>query len=104
MTPGTHGSTFAGNPLAMAVAEVVLDELAAPGFLADVRRRADIMVAALREVASRHAGKIVEVRGRGFLCGVRLADEVGAGDLVAALRDALLLTAPPPRIRFACCR
>ena len=52
------------------------------------------MVAALREVASRHAGKIVEVRGRGFLCGVRLADEVGAGDLVAALRDLKLLTAP----------
>ena len=94
MTPGTHGSTFAGNPLAMAVAEVVLDELAAPGFLADVRRRADLMTGALNAVAARHAGKIVEVRGRGFLCGVRLADGVEAGDVVAALRDAMLLTAP----------
>jgi len=94
MTPGTHGSTFAGNPLAMAVAEVVLDEVSAPGFLADVRRRADIMVAALRGLAARHAGMIAEVRGRGFLCGVRLADGIAAGDVVAALRDARLLTVP----------
>ena len=94
MTPGTHGSTFAGNPLAMAVAEVVLDQLSAPGFLADVRRRADLLVTALRAVAARHSDKIVEVRGRGFLCGLRLAEEVVAGDVVAALRDARLLTAP----------
>jgi len=94
MTPGTHGSTFAGNPLAMAVAEVVLDELAAPGFLADVRRRAGIMVAALRAVAQRHPALVAEVRGRGFLCGVRLAEDVAAGEVVAALREARLLTVP----------
>ena len=94
MTPGTHGSTFAGNPLAMAVAEVILDEVTAPGFLEDVRRRAEIMRGLLTEVAARHPDAIVEIRGRGFLCGVRLADPVPAGDMVAALREMKILTVP----------
>ena len=92
MTPGTHGSTFAGNPLAMAVAEVVLDELGAPGFLEDVRRRAGIMRDSLQAVADRYEGAVVELRGRGFLCGVRLADALPAGDAVVAMREENLLT------------
>ena len=94
MTPGTHGSTFAGNPLAMAVAEVILDEVTAPGFLEDVRRRADIMRDLLAAVATRHPAIIAEIRGRGFLCGVRLVDALPAGDLVAALRAFKVLTVP----------
>ena len=94
MTPGTHGSTFAGNPLAMAVAEVVLDELGAAGFLEDVRRRAGIMRDSLQAVADRYEGAVVELRGRGFLCGVRLADALPAGDAVAAMREENLLTVP----------
>ena len=94
MTPGTHGSTFAGNPLAMAVAEVVLDELGAPGFLEDVRRRAGIMHDSLQAIANRYEGAVVELRGRGFLCGVRLADALPAGDAVAAMREENLLTVP----------
>ena len=94
MTPGTHGSTFAGNPLAMAVAEVGLDELGAPGFLEDVRRRAGIMRDSLQAVADRNEGAVVELRGRGFLCGVRLADALPAGDAVAAMREENLLTVP----------
>ena len=94
MTPGTHGSTFAGNPLAMAVAEVVLDELGAPGFLEDVRRRAGIMRDSLQTVADRYEGAVVELRGRGFLCGMRLADALAAGDAVAAMREENLLTVP----------
>ena len=94
MTPGTHGSTFAGNPLAMAVAEVILDEVTAPGFLEDVRRRADVMRGLLADVAARYPDAIAEIRGRGFLCGVRLADSVPAGDLVVALRELKILTVP----------
>ena len=94
MTPGTHGSTFAGNPLAMAVAEVVLDELGAPGFLENVRRRAGIMRDSLQAVADRYEGAVVELRGRGFLCGMRLADALAAGDAVAAMREENLLTVP----------
>ena len=94
MTPGTHGSTFAGNPLAMAVAEVVLDELGAPGFLEDVRRRAGIMRDSLQAVADRYEGAVVELRGRGFLRGMRLTDALPAGDAVAAMREENLLTVP----------
>ena len=94
MTPGTHGSTFAGNPLAMAAAEVVLDEVTAPGFLEDVRRRADILLNLLTAVSERHPGKIAEIRGRGFLRGVRLDDRLDAGAVVAALREEMILTVP----------
>ena len=94
MTPGSHGSTFAGNPLAMAVAEAVLDELSKLGFLEDVRRRAALLCDALERIAARHPDRIHEVRGRGFLRGVRIADGFDAGAIVAAMRDARLLTAP----------
>ena len=94
MTPGTHGSTFAGNPLAMAVAEVILDEVTAPEFLEDVRRRADIMRGMLTDIAGRFPTAIAEIRGRGFLCGVRLFDSVPAGEMVSALRELKLLTVP----------
>ena len=66
MTPGTHGSTFGGNPLAMAAAEVVLQTLSAPGFMADVQRRADYLEVGLRGLAKRYPEKITEIRGRGF--------------------------------------
>ena len=94
MTPGTHGSTFAGNPLAMAVAEVILDEVTAPGFLEDVRRRADIMRGMLAEIAAHFPNLVAEIRGRGFLCGVRLDDSLPAGDVVAALREVKVLSVP----------
>ena len=94
MTPGTHGSTFAGNPLAMAVAEVILDEVMAPGFLEDVRRRADIMRGMLAEIAARYPNLVAEIRGRGFLCGVRLDDSLPAGDVVVALREVKVLSVP----------
>ena len=94
MTPGTHGSTFAGNPLAMAVAEAVLDALTADGFLDDVKRRATLLEAALQKIADRHPDRIVEIRGRGFLRGVRLAPSFDAGAIVAQMRDHHLLTAP----------
>ncbi|MDA9931051.1 aspartate aminotransferase family protein, partial [Alphaproteobacteria bacterium] len=94
MTPGTHGSTFAGNPLAMAVAETILTEVSASGFLKDVRRRADMLTDLLAAVADRHPDKIIEIRGRGFLRGVQLNNTVDAGALVAALREARLLTVP----------
>ena len=94
MTPGTHGSTFAGNPLAMAVAEAVLDALTADGFLDDVKRRAALLEAALQKIADRDPDRIVEIRGRGFLRGVRLAPPFDAGAIVAQMRDHHLLTAP----------
>ena len=78
----------------MAVAEVILDEVSAPGFLDDVNRRGAVLHAALNGVAEKHREVVVEVRGRGFLCGVRACRPAAGGDIVAALRAEHVLTAP----------
>ena len=92
MTAGTHGSTFGGNPLAMAVGNAVMDVILEKGFLAEVRRRAEIMRARLDKIAARHPSVIEEVRGKGFLLGLKCV--VSNTDFVARLRDAGLLTVP----------
>ena len=84
MTPGTHGSTFGGNPLAMAVGNAVVDVLLAPGFLEGVRKKALLMRQRLAEVHDRHGDVIAEVRGEWLLLGLRT--NVPNGDLVDALR------------------
>ncbi|MGZ8389425.1 MAG: acetylornithine transaminase, partial [Rhodoplanes sp.] len=89
MTAGTHGSTFGGNPLAMAVGNAVLDVVLAPGFLAEVRRKALLFKQRLAAIADRHPGVIREVRGEGLLIG--LAAAVPNDKLVAALRAEKLL-------------
>jgi acetylornithine/N-succinyldiaminopimelate aminotransferase len=90
MTPGTHGSTFAGNQLAMAAGNAVLDVVLAPGFLDKVRRTSLLLKQRLAEIKDRHAGVIEEVRGEGMLIGMRAA--VPMGQLVDALRAEKLLT------------
>jgi len=90
MTAGTHGSTFAGNPLAMAAGNAVLDVVLAPGFLDKVRRTALLLKQRLAELKDRHAGVIEEVRGEGLLIGMRAA--VPTAQLVDALRAEKMLT------------
>jgi acetylornithine/N-succinyldiaminopimelate aminotransferase len=90
MTAGTHGSTFAGNPLAMAAGNAVLDVVLAPGFLDKVRRTSLLLKQRLAELKDRHAGVIEEVRGEGLLIGMRAA--VPMAQLVDALRAEKLLT------------
>jgi len=95
MTPGTHGSTFGGNPLAMAAARVILETLSAPGFLADVTRRAAYLEDSLHALGKKHSKRIVEIRGCGFLRGICLGGEIDAVALVANLRrEHHLLTVP----------
>jgi acetylornithine/N-succinyldiaminopimelate aminotransferase len=90
MTAGTHGSTFGGNPLAMAAGNAVLDVVLAPGFLDRVRQTALLFKQRLAEVKDRHPAVIAELRGEGFLIGVRAL--VPAADLVDALRAEKLLS------------
>ncbi len=92
MGPGTHGSTFGGNFLASAVAEAVVGEIAAPGFLAGVERAGARLRAGLEQLRSRYPGVLSEVRGRGLMLG--LAAAVPAADLCARLREHRLLTVP----------
>lgn len=90
MTAGTHGSTFGGNPLAMAVANAVLDIVLAPGFLDRVRENALLFKQRLAEIKDRYPGVIAEIRAEGLLIGLRAA--VPNGDLVNVLRAERLLT------------
>ena len=94
MTPGTHGSTFGGNPLAMAAATAVLDVLTEDGFLQDVRERAAYLGSALTNLQSAFPAEINEIRGRGFLRGICLAKGVDLMGLVAALRGDYVLAVP----------
>lgn len=90
MTPGTHGSTFGGNPLAMAVGNAVLDVVLEPAFLDRVRRNALLFKQRLAEIKDRYGTLIAEVRGEGLLVGLRTT--VPNGDVVDALRGEKLLT------------
>ncbi len=89
MTAGTHGSTFGGNPLAMAVGNAVLDVVLAPGFLAEVQRKALLFKQRLAAVTDRRPRVIREVRGEGLLLGLVAA--VPNDKLVAALRAEKML-------------
>ncbi|MGO9360388.1 MAG: aspartate aminotransferase family protein [Xanthobacteraceae bacterium] len=90
MTAGTHGSTFGGNPLAMAAAGAVLDVMLAPGFFEHVRRMSLLMKQKLASVVDRYPAVLSEVRGEGLLIGLKAV--VPASDLVTALRGQKLLT------------
>jgi acetylornithine/N-succinyldiaminopimelate aminotransferase len=71
MVPGTHGSTFGGNPLACAAGNAVLDVLLAPGFLDDVARKGARLRAGLEEVAREFPSVFEDVRGMGLLLGMK---------------------------------
>jgi acetylornithine/N-succinyldiaminopimelate aminotransferase len=90
MTPGTHGSTFGGNLLAMAAVNAVLDVMLAPGFLDHVDRMAGLLRQRLAEVVASHDKVFVEQRGKGLLTGLRCV--VPNTEMVEKLRNAGLIT------------
>ena len=90
MVAGTHGSTFGGNPLAMAAAGALLDVVLADGFLERVRHTALILKQKLAEIRDRHPDVIAEVRGEGLLVGLRAV--VPSAQLVDALRAEKMIT------------
>src|SRR5882757_10115900 len=90
MTPGSHGSTFGGNPLAIAAANAVLDVMLKPGFFEHAQRMSLLLKQKLASVVDRYPGVLADVRGEGLLIGLKAV--VPSGDLVNALRDERLLT------------
>ncbi len=90
MTAGLHGSTFGGNPLAMAAAGAVLDVVLGDGFLEQVRQNGLLLKQKLASIKDRFPSVIAEVRGEGLLVGLRAV--VPAGDLVDALRAENMIT------------
>ena len=92
MTPGTHGSTFGGNPLAMAVGNAVLDVVLAPGFLEHIAQMGLRLKQRLASLADEHSDIIAEVRGQGLMVGLRC--QVENKTLIAGLRERGMLTVP----------
>jgi acetylornithine/N-succinyldiaminopimelate aminotransferase len=90
MTPGSHGSTFGGNPLAVAAANAVLDVMLKPGFFEHAQRMSLLLKQKLASVVDRHPDIVTEVRGEGLLIGLKAV--VPSVDLVNALRTEKLLT------------
>lgn len=87
MVAGTHGSTYGGNPLAMAVGQAILGEIMAEGFLDGVKAKGARLRAALEQLIPNHDGLFEDVRGMGLMLGVKLKDDVEARGFVAHLRD-----------------
>src|SRR5665213_3157947 len=90
MTAGTHGSTFGGNPLAMAVGNAVLDVMTADGFLDRVKHSGLIFKQRLAELKDRHSTVLAEVRGEGLLIGLRMIPPVS--EMVNELRAEKMIT------------
>jgi len=90
MTPGSHGSTFGGNPLAVSAANAVLDIMLKPGFFDHVQKMSLLLKQKLAALIDRYPKVLAEVRGEGLLIGLKAV--VPSADLVNALRDQKLLT------------
>ena len=72
MGPGTHGSTFGGNPLAMSVGNAVLDQILKKNFLKNIRNLSKYFFKELNLIKNSYPNIIKEVRGRGYLIGLKL--------------------------------
>jgi acetylornithine/N-succinyldiaminopimelate aminotransferase len=91
MVPGTHGSTFGGNPLAMAVGNAVLDVLLEPGFFERVEAAGLRLKQELARVKDENSDVVGEVRGVGLLTGIKV--KLPSADVVKACAAEKLLTA-----------
>jgi acetylornithine/N-succinyldiaminopimelate aminotransferase len=92
LTPGSHGSTFGGNPLATSAGNAVLDIVLEDGFLDGVNEKAKKLMGKVNDIAAKYPTVIEEVRGAGLLIGMECV--VPAGDMVAKLFDLGMLTIP----------
>ena len=87
MVFGTHGSTYGGNPLAMAAGMAVLDVILEPGFLDHVTAMGDRLRAAFEQMIPNHDHLFEEIRGKGLMLGIKMKEPAVARDFVAHLRD-----------------
>lgn len=92
MTAGTHGSTFGGNPLAMAAANAVMDVILGDGFLSDVEKIAGYLRVQLEETVARHPAIFEDVRGQGLMTGLKCVDDGLNAKISAKLMELGMLT------------
>ncbi len=72
MTPGTHGSTFGGNPLAMSIGNTVMDIISNKKFLNNVKSLSKYFLLKLNKIKEKYPNVIKQIRGKGFLIGIQL--------------------------------
>ena len=109
MVIGTHGSTYGGNPLAMAAGQAVFDVVANDEFLAEVRQKGERLRAALEQMIPNHDHLFDSVRGTGLMLGVKLKSDSRAfvnylrtrGILTVAAGDNVVRVLPPLTIEEA---
>jgi acetylornithine/N-succinyldiaminopimelate aminotransferase len=92
MGAGTHGSTYGGNPLGCAVASAVLDEVAAPEFLAEVSRKGGALRQGLKGLVAQYPDVFEGVTGAGLMLGLKC--KVSNMDVVTSGYDCEVLTVP----------
>ncbi|TAH36221.1 MAG: aspartate aminotransferase family protein [Alphaproteobacteria bacterium] len=92
MTPGSHGTTFGGSPMACALANAALDVLLAPGFMENVQQRGQQLREGLEKLAQQYPNIVIEPRGRGLLAGFQLKSNIVNTDFVPQLREHGLLS------------
>ena len=88
-TPGSHGTTFGGSPLACSAAHAVLDVIDNQDLIARAKQLGDFLLQEIQQLAEKFPKQILEVRGRGLMLGIQLSDE--PGELVSILRENGLL-------------
>ena len=98
--PGSHGSTFGGNPLSMAAANAVLDIILKPGFIKSVNEKGNYLFSLLKKIQNKNSHIIEEVRGEGLLLGIKVKSN--PLKIVEMLRKENVLTVPAAEnvIRF----
>lgn len=92
MVPGTHGTTFGGNPLAMSVGNAVLDVVLEEGFLENVQDVALLLRQGLAELTDTYPDTIEEIRGQGLMIGIKC--KTPNVELLGAMRDEKFLAVP----------
>ena len=90
MTPGTHGSTFGGNPLVCSVANSVMDIVSTKQFLNNVKKSSKYFLSNLNKLKEKYPKIIKEIRGRGLLIGIQLYKD--QSNFIKKLMDNKLLT------------
>lgn len=99
-SPGSHGTTFGGNPLAMAAAIATVETIEEDGYLDRVNQLHELLVSRLQQLRSAHPDKVAQVRGKGLLLGMELS--IPAADVIERVREkgVLLMLAGPQVIRM----
>jgi len=92
MTAGVHGTTFGGNPLAMAVGNAVLDVVLGDGFLDEVGRKSLLFKQGLAAIVDEYPDVLEEIRGVGLILGLKC--RMPNAGVNMAFRDEKLLTVP----------